>query len=59
MADLKALHRVMSKEGETMHASVARELEREGLVLLRGCSDGNYIELTDKGRAALQENPDG
>lgn len=31
------------------------ELMRLGLVELVDCSDGDYFELTDAGRAALQE----
>lgn len=30
-------------------------LVRAGLVVVRGCSDGDYIEPTKRGRAALQQ----
>ena len=53
--DIEALKALMASDDEDMRlpGDTVRALEQSGLVVVRGCSDGDYVELTDKGRAAV------
>ena len=42
-----------SKLGPFLSAAVP-ELKRRGWLRVRGCSDGNYVEITAAGKAALE-----
>ncbi len=49
------LIQVMSADEDvTIPRRTVNTLVRAGLVVTKGCSDGDYIDLTKLGRAALQ-----
>lgn len=52
------LRKVMgASENITIPLETVHDLCVSGLVVKRYCSDGNYIELTDKGHNALRPGP--
>lgn len=57
----KAIERALLKrlvsfdEGTKLSPRLIQHFEKKGLIVVRECADGNYIELTESGRAALED----